>query len=325
MQEKKLLALIEALDTSLASVAEQRLPELTKRIPQEQVAQAIIHVLKACEGLQNGTMPIYNEWDSFYYPVWYQPSHINMAYSLIQKIPVAVNPLMSGKGDLCVYDIGCGQGAMRFALLLAASEALDKHIRCPQITIRASDPARAMTEMGAKLWDAFIEEINNYPALDSVREASKLMQYIESDQIQKQENVLWFSLLHVAYAKTAKELKQKTSLKISNSNPEVVLVTCHPGASGNAFVPEKNWYGESLTTVFPSQEQFSLYGDFERASEFRKKLYNEYIAQKVLPYEDGFARGYLTSHPTAFVTYRFEAQGSIYMLTPSTEIDDLPF
>ena len=177
MDQKTLDAMTRALNVATYFVADEQLQKISIGKSRQEVAENIIRTLRAFRDLQSGCMPKYDEWDALYYAVWYQPSHINMAYSVIQKIPSHVNPLLGGKGELYVRDFGCGQLAMQFALLITASETFERCGSCPTITMESSDPCRSMTDIGWKIWRTFTDEISrikDYPDLESVREATNL-------------------------------------------------------------------------------------------------------------------------------------------------------
>ena len=93
-------------------------------------------------------MPAYNIWDSIFYSLWYQPGHINLAYTLVKKVPEQRNPLISGRGSLFVKDFGCGELAMQFGIALAALDTFEAYGSVPDIAIFSEDNSKHMDFFG---------------------------------------------------------------------------------------------------------------------------------------------------------------------------------
>lgn len=317
MDQAKLATLREALETAILNVADKRLNELTKGKTKREIAEAIVRTLRSCEQLQSGVMPEYNNWDALYYPLWYQPSHINMAYSLIEQIPTNINPLIDGKGQLYVTDLGAGQWAMQLALLLWAAEVKDTSGYTPIVQVDSRDPEKSMWYTGLEIWRAFIAEVSNSqsPEFSSAREVLKSFRSRKFSMTvvrERQEAILWLTLLHVAYQQSADSIGKQVCEILSKSKPDLLLVTCHRGARDNAFAPPTESYTKISELTFPGQCESLLNSNLDRLSAFRRMLYTEFVTKNVPERDENFARNYLTTHPSAFVTHQFEATCSIF-------------
>lgn len=246
-------------------------------------------------------------------------------------MPKDLNPLESGESELYISDFGCGQLATQIALVLAASDKLERSRSYPRIVVNSTDPSRAMTDMGWRMWRAFVKEIANrnfYPELDSLRQVCVELRF---DYPYGSGAIRWLSLFHVAYKKAAVSLNSTLSVYVENSRPDAILVTFRQPDSEYAFSPcAEEYQGEPLSF---SGSSFELEGKFELATNFRNELFKVFetkvgrCSNELTPYDIGFVKRYLTVHPTEWVTYLFEANGFIYTINRATydSIDDLPF
>ena len=140
-------AVTKALDAAIVSAADEYITRLSTGLDQHAIAHNIRLALRSLKGLQDGIMPDYNPWVALFYSLWYQAGHINLAYTLTQLIPFEDNPLSDSSDRLKVVDFGCGELAMQFGLALAATDALEKHRRVPQITVFSEDGSDPMRRL----------------------------------------------------------------------------------------------------------------------------------------------------------------------------------
>ena len=151
MDKRTLKLVTSALDIAIVTAANEQLVTLQKESSNQDITEGIRNTLRAFQKLTNGGMPHYNEWDALLYSTWYQPGHINMAYSLIQSIPFNVNPFAESGRELYVNDFGCGELAMQLALVLGAARSLESGRKYPRFIINSTDPSRSMTDLGWKI------------------------------------------------------------------------------------------------------------------------------------------------------------------------------
>ena len=102
MDDKILKSFTKALDISITKVAKLRFAELSSQLNSQQIALQVLRSLRSFERLQRGAMPEYNAWDALFYSIWYQPGHINLAYTLVKKVPKEKNPFTDRSGKLFV-------------------------------------------------------------------------------------------------------------------------------------------------------------------------------------------------------------------------------
>ena len=286
-----------ALDASIAYVATQELDRLGASLTPLQAAEAIIGSLRAFRGLKSRRMPRYDVWDALLYTTWYQPSQINLAYSIARKVTKAKNPFRSGSGSLEVFDFGCGALAMQFGLALAAADTMKKHHTCPEITIASRDKNKSMRRIGKKLWRRFVDEIadeKTYPELNTLRQVCTTMKV---GNYGNPSATRWLTVLHVAYRESAAEVKKALDARISKTEPDVVLVTAHPGFDGWAYSLDESTGYRKREKGFGLKNLKLFDGRFKETRDFRWSLFTEnikHVGDSLNPEDEEFSRVYLS-------------------------------
>ena len=155
-QPKYQEAFAKALDNAIAKAAKAEFSRLATKLNGDKVkvARAVGNALRELERLQSGNQPRYNdEWLALLYSTWYQPYHINLAYSMIKAMTMqrdSEGAVLTPTGKLHVVDFGCGTLAMQFGIALAAANALQKGQCLTAIRIDLIDSSRAMIDMGLR-------------------------------------------------------------------------------------------------------------------------------------------------------------------------------
>ena len=255
-------------------------------------------------------MPNYDAWDPLFYSLWYQPEHINLAYTLVGKIPKDENPILSGRGSLEVFDFGCGALAMQFGLALAAADALQKGQTPLPVSITSEDTSEPMKQIGWRMWERFVDEISveeEYPELDALRQVCREMRF---DNQRGSSTIRWLAVLHVAYRENVSEVKNEIDSRVENQKPDLVLVTTHPENTSWAFSPDDLGYQGCRFDL--GGESYALRGNFCKATDFRRRLYNDFKDKFSLL--DSIVPAYLTYLPTAWVT-RDEVKSACLLYT----------
>ena len=180
-------------------------------------------------------MPKYNEWDALFYLVWYQPSHINLAYSLAQKIPKDHNPLLSGRGHLRVVDFGCGALAMQLALVIAETEARLKGNATISLETISIDESIPMETLGQRVLDLFRKRF-----LEKTMEDRHLS--VERRQSESGPERRWVTAIHVAYETNAKEVKRELDDLVEDESPDLILVTKNSNNPAPLYSPSGSSY-----------------------------------------------------------------------------------
>ena len=223
-------------------------------------------------------MPCYDAWDALLYSTWYQPSQINLAYTLARKVTKDKNPLRSGSGSLEVFDFGCGALAMQFGLALAAADTMKKYHTCPQLAVVSRDKNKPMHRIGKRLWRRFVDEIadeENYPELNALRQVCAALKV---DDHGNSTATRWLTVLHVAYGESAAEVKKSLDARVRKKKPHMVLVTAGPGFDGWAYSPDESAGYSRREKEFDLKNLKLFEGSFENTRDFRWSLYTEKIS-----------------------------------------------
>ena len=325
MDAKTLNDVTNALDLAIASVVETEFQKLATAAGPEQTARNVLRSLRSFNRLQQGIMPAYDEWDAVFYAAWYHPGHVNLAYTLIGKIPTPHNPLKSGKGSLHVRDFGCGTLAMQFGLALAAAESVAQLRTVPRVNIVSEDSSQPMVAIGRIIWEAFtgeIADLRKYPTLNALWRVCRSM---TSEAHRDDADARWLSALHVAYEGNAPQVKSTLADRTQQERPDLIIVTSHPWNAPQTFRPQIHEYSDESQTF--QGAEFSLKGDFRRISEFRSQVYDRSEGQLRLLSDDAdrFVRNYLKRYPTSWITRSLESECFLYIKNQEDDLDDLPF
>ena len=300
MDHKTLVAVTKALDTSIASVAEEEFDNLCEGLSRQQIANGIRDSLRSLEKLRSGLMPNYDNWDAVFYSLWYQTSHINLAYTLARQIPGSSNPLLSGNGSLQVFDFGCGALAMQCGLVLAATETMQEQETLPQIAIISEDASGPMKEIGQKIWRRFLDQIAKYHELKALRDVCRTMGF---DVEINSPATFWLTALHLAYKEYQYKVKIHQGLGelVQKYDPSVVLITTHPQNRGSAYSPDVSAYEKNEKTL--TNLNYLLYRTFPDTTRFRRSLHLKFsdLFNSMSPKDKDLVEICLKRHNTAWV------------------------
>lgn len=140
------------LDQAIAEVAAREFSLLSEGMTKEEWSSKVHQSLNSLGGLQQSSPPDYNDpWIALFYMTWYQPGQIHLVRSLIEEQRKARGSgrlLEDDRQLLHIIDFGCGALAMRFGLVLALAEALERGEDITEIHIDSIDPNTAMVQMG---------------------------------------------------------------------------------------------------------------------------------------------------------------------------------
>ena len=233
-------AVAKALARALVKVAEDEYQRLSKELNGDKckIANRVKSALCELKNLQSGKMPCYDdEWVPLFYSTWYQPSHINLAYSMIAAMVKkrGWDGALTKTGRLHVVDFGCGTLAMQFGVALAAADALQRGERIDSIRVDLIDRSRGMINMGRKIWDQFKDEVKENSCLTPLSAACEI---VESETLNEEEipevresEDRWISVIHAVYGKNKPEVKENLATLECRMAPDVGFITSHEKSS----------------------------------------------------------------------------------------------
>ena len=269
-------AVTEALDTAIATVAEEQFTQLSRGLSNREVAEKVCKALCSFRAFQKGNLPDYDDWDALLYSVWYQPSQINLAYSLARRLFDKIMTGLISYDSHEVFDFGCGALAMQFGMALAAADVVEEHGVVPRIGIIPFDSSLSMINMGRKLWLRFMSEVDDFKKhkeLYRLRQVNKRITYGVLNAPARR----WLSALHVAYRDNHVEVKENLKARVKDFMPDFVLVTCHPMDASFAFSPPELGYRETNSTC--NNQGLAIIDNFKFLS---TRTFREKIREKII-------------------------------------------
>ena len=234
------------LDGSLAAAGNVEFQRITSILSPSDRIQLTGAAAASVDKLQKFAMPQYgDELIALFYAGQYHLSHVNLAYSAISSIVASRDPRsfrLTDTGRLHFVDFGCGTLVVRFAVILAVADALERGQTVDEVFIDSIDPYTPMVNMGIKVWDEFLGQFrhrrkNNErlrwieQAIDRLANPYQVVQKITLDQVQaRNESDVWLSAIHIVYGgKDGNEVPVQEDLAQLESSiyPTVGLITCH--------------------------------------------------------------------------------------------------
>ena len=326
MDQQTKQAVANALDKAITVVAEDEFNRLSHGLPLSQVANEIEVALNSFRKLSDGVMPNYNEWDALFYITWYQPSQINLVYSVIKKM---LSEGVSLDDKLHIVDFGCGALAMQFGVALAVADALEQGKSINAIRFELIDDSESMISIGKKVWDQFELEVCNVSDLPYLAEACKIMKSRKniSTSVKQQNwsNVCWISAIHAVYEENEEVVKQELTTLVKALSPDVCFTTTHNHAQGRnllAKVWDPNSNNYSSDWKWGIQPQFS--GNLKSITQWRTNLHRKIldIPPMIKIGENDYPiRDYLTNQ----VTWEWRAVATLIHTNRPIDNDDLPW
>ncbi len=263
----------------------EHLDSVTANLPPRSAATQISRALRELANLQSGIRPTYDEWVAPLYCLWYQPAHVNLAYTIItRQLPTNQNPLVSNQNSLNVFDFGCGALALQFGLVLAAAEATSLGNSPCQILLDSDDDSYPMKQIGNRIWLEFVNEISKqskYPRLGALRGVcrSLALQHQRGRRSpSRRKAIRWLSVLHVAYRDNAADVRHSLDAHVTTHHPDLVIVTHNPMSCPFAYSPssQARYFLSKHGVLDKNNLRFDIRRTFDRISALRSEIYETY-------------------------------------------------
>ena len=259
MNELTKRAVAETLENAIIRAANHEMSHIWDDWVAANNGIAVENALGSLRSLQRGGIPRYDDrWVALLYSSWYQPSHINMAYSMIAamtQIGFTNGATLTNSGDLHVVDFGCGALAMQFGVCLAVADSLEQGQTIRKVRVDSIDTSQSMIDVGLKIWKEFknlIEQDERTHLLCYVRQAIQLMDIqtcTSYEEIRKQAKAdRWMSSLHTVYPANFIGVKKALSSIYKTVTPLAGFITSH----------EANAIRAKLTSPFTDSEYHKL-------------------------------------------------------------------
>ena len=262
----------DALDKAITTVADQEFDRLTRDLNNEQIAEKVVGSLRSLDRLRFGNIPNYDEWDALFYH-WYQPSHINLAYSMIEWSHELSD-------QLHIVDFGCGALAMQFGVFLAAVDAIERGQPINEIQIDSIDTSEAMIDIGQKIWEQLKREVGRNPNLSYLSRACEVIQPSEyiiqgtSDiwQIGSAPNSnVWVSAIHAVYDDNKDDVQCSLKSLVDRLTPDICFASTH--IKSKPLLSEVwSFADRSYDVISHDDVQHHFFGTLDEITQWRKQL-----------------------------------------------------
>jgi hypothetical protein len=234
------LIIADILDNAIASQGELIFQRLIAGATPEERDSRVVNARNSVDLLRKGGMPAYDDaMVALFYAIQYQLSHINLVYSMIcdtvQRRNLRGNHLLTDMGALHVVDYGCGALTMRFGVIFAVADALQRGETIREVRIDSLDPNVPIVQLGVDVWNAFVHLVQTraegrlnwmrmaIDAMDNARPGVYLR--VPLNAIQRIHDAdAWLSAIHVVYGgPQSNENEVRENLAFLNESIEPVI------------------------------------------------------------------------------------------------------
>ena len=278
-------AVKDALDRAIETVANKEFRRLHKNSTPIGTAKKIEYALKELRKLQSGKIPDYtDEWVALLYLTWYQPSQINLVYSVIKKM---LSKGVSLDDKLHVVDFGCGARAMQFGVALAVADALEQGKSINTIRFDLIDNSQPMISIGRKVWKQFKRDIRATPSLEPLNQACSAIKsrtFQSTDEIEQRTSHkrCWVSAIHAVYKKKKGKVKRSINSLVNDLNPDVCLTTTNQMGGKGKNLLSAIWTANNdkyRSRVWSNQPPPQFNGKLTHITQWRTKLCEKVLQQ----------------------------------------------
>ena len=230
-------AYTDVLDLSITAVADREYKRLSYGKQPEEICSKVHRALDSLgEPLRQGTPPNYKDrWVALCYLTWHQPGHIQLGRLLLEEVRRNRKdewPLSIDQNCLQVYDFGCGSLAMQFAVMWAASDAIEAGKPLRYIEVNSYDSSNCVINLGISLWREFTNRARQDDRLGSLSQVVDLVKVNYGmpghpiDFVKKRgERIL--SALHTAYQDNIGTIKPLIASRKEIIEPTLGLLSGH--------------------------------------------------------------------------------------------------
>ena len=230
----------DALDAALAGVAWDEMIHIWDDSVATNNGVAVENALFSLASLRRGSIPQYDDrWVALLYASWYQPSHINMAYSMITSAAHGWDldrARLTDSGELHIVDFGCGALAMQFGICLAVADALERGQSIRKVRVDSIDSSQPMIDIGLKIWRQFKnsivqdEKVNSLSYINQAIQVMEIIAHTNADCEVIRQSVgedAWISALHTVYPANIMAVKNALSSIFQTIRPTKGFITSH--------------------------------------------------------------------------------------------------
>ena len=217
--------------TAISKVALQEYEHLTTGLRPFQIMERLTPALVGLRGLKRREMPDYDDWTSLCHLTWYQPHHINLAYTILGDWSDYIRKTLVDArkfGGFRWLDFGCGSLPLHMALY--ASSALGRVLPYSDARIFGTgiDPSGSMVRIGRAVVSE-IQQIDPRLTLGTQNLATfaNVEEYSSAHAVHEKMPAI-LSVMHTFYPENISEVSSAIRSLIELTDPELILVTSNP-------------------------------------------------------------------------------------------------
>lgn len=218
---------------AITDVAKHEYNRLASDLPPFDIMQRLTDALVELRGLGSGNMPSYNSWTALCHLTWYQPHHINLAFTILRELSASIRNALAGTQELNSFrwiDFGCGSLPMHIALSAALTVESDLRSARSRVSGIGIDSSDHMLRLG----EALVRNIQKHDCRLTQGcknlQTSSSIQTISSSLRGSATTPTILSVMHAFYRENISEIEAALASLISASDPELVFVTAHPSS-----------------------------------------------------------------------------------------------
>lgn len=298
----------DAVDIAITMAARKEFRRLSRELPKSNrhvdVVKSVEESLHSLGKLTARDMPDYDEWDALFYPAWYQPKQVNLAYSVLRTLRengAAIGGEKKWDGDIFgiddgrahFIDFGCGPLAMQFAVAIAAADSISEGRRLHRIRIDSYDPNPEMFIVGKSIWDEFVRRMKRHHPKHPICKVFDLIQceiHAELDTLPEATDIPHFlSAIHAAYEESPVEYDLESL--VAKYDPVGFLFTTRAHASNWKLLlnasPIREGARYARIPIHNHNLEARFVGDLDALTKWRRSLCDSLLVKRTLPPNTG--------------------------------------
>ena len=310
---------------AIADVARQEYRRLASGLQPFEIMERLTKALVELRGLSRGDMPSYSPWVTLCYLTWYQPHHVNLAYTILGELPDHIRKTLievQTSDRFRWIDFGCGSLPMHVALYAASS--IGRILASPQSRILGSgiDSSNHMLRIGRQL----VETINEIdPRL--MRGSESLSTGADSMQASPASAGIptILSVMHAFYRENISEVSNALASLITARDPKLIFVTAHSSSEALvecAFSRHKDRY-EFVSKRFDYAQSLRFNGELTSLTALREELAQLITIERANVVNEGLSAR--RDDADVFDSGAFEWDGGSHSIRKALDGSDLQF
>ena len=265
------------IEQAIAEVAEVEYRRVTSGLNKAQKAQVVAYALTELQKLRGDRdIPDYEHPAvALFYTLWYLPSQINLACSLIQSV-------LPFRDEVHIIDFGAGPGALCFGTAMAVAQRSGRK-DAPKITVHEVD-CEAMTHLSNGVWRRFLSIADSHGnrgcqrAADRIEKrayttANEVVEALDNDALRATKTAL--TALHVVYRENAREVREALALLWKNTRPRWAFVTTQSVGAKLDAAKEITPFDPGPSTI----PEMAVQGKCSQLTSLRREIRNEFASE----------------------------------------------